>query len=252
MTAEPARIDSGRIMSRGFEALGRNFAAFLGLSLALAGLPAFAIHLWVIGRILPGGDPDLVPFWWLATTLASWVLAALLQGILVRETALHLAGRPAQRGASIAAGLRLFLPILAISVIVAIGAVVGLALMIVPGVIFYIMMIAAVPALVEERRGVFGSLARSYRLTGGCWLPIFVLLVIYAIFAAVVSTVFGLLFGVRNFGWDDSDPLMSAIASGLGSTMIAMVGATMVAALYIELRTVKEGATPDDLATIFA
>lgn len=252
MTAEPAGIDSGRIMSRGFEAIGRNLAAFLGLALALAGLPAFAVQFWVLGRALPGGDPDLVPFWWLATTLASWVLAALLQGILVRETALYLAGRPAQRGASIAAGLRLFLPILAISLLVAIGAVAGLAAMIVPGVILYIMMIAAIPALVEERRGVFGSMMRSYRLTRGCYLPIFVLLVIYAIFAATVSTVFGLLFGVRNFGWDESDPLMSALASGLGSTVIAMVGAAMVASLYIELRTVKEGVTPDDLATIFA
>jgi len=252
MAAEPGSIDSGRIMSRGFEALGRNFPAFLAITVALAGLPAFAVHYWVLGQALPGGDPELAPYWWLAATLASWVLAALLQGILVRETALYLAGRPAQRGASIVAGLKLFLPILAISILVAIGAVAGAALMIVPGVILYIMMIAAIPALVEERRGVFGSMARSYRLTRGCYLPIFVLLVIYAIFAAAVSTVFGLLFGVRNFGWDDSDPLMSALASALGSTMIAMVGAAMVASLYIELRTVKEGATPDDLASIFA
>ena len=34
--------------------------------------------------------------------------------------------------------------------------------------------------------------------------------------------------------------------------MTALVGAVMIASLYIELRSVKEGATTDDLASIFA
>ncbi len=252
MAVPPARIDSGRVMSRGFEALGRNFPAFLGVTLALSGLPAFAIQYWVIGEAMRGGAVDLAVFWWFGTTLASWVLASLLQGILVRETAMYLAGRPPQLGGSIAASLRLFLPIFAISLLVALGTAVGLVLLIVPGVILYIMMIAAIPALVEERRGIFGSMARSFHLTRGSYLPIFALLVLYAIFAAVVLTVLGLLFGVRNFGWDYEDPLLSAILSGLGSTAMAMIAAVMIASLYIELRTVREGATPDDLASIFA
>lgn len=248
-----SRIDSGRIMSQGFEALGRNFPAFLGVSLALSGVPSFAIQYWVMGEVMAGGSmPDSWALWWLGTLLASWVLAALLQGILVRESVLYLAGRSPDLGASIAAGLKLFLPIFVISLLVAVGMSIGLVLAIVPGIIVYIMMIAAVPALVEERRGILGSMRRSYQLTRGSYLAIFVLLVIYAMFAALVSAIFGLLFGVRNFGWDYADPLLSAIATGLVSTVTAMIGAVMIASLYIELRTVKEGASADDLATIFA
>ena len=252
MTAEPASIDSGRILSRGFEALGHNFAAFFGFALVLAGLPAFALQYW--GLTLPlfdEGDSGAA-LRALGMVVASTVPAALLEGILVRETALYLAGRPPRPGASIAAGLRLFLPILAISFLATIGFVVGLILLIVPGVIFYIMTIVAIPALVEERGGIFGSLKRSFRLTRGSYLPIFVLLVMYAIFAAAVTAACGLLFGIRNFGWDDADSLMSALASGLGTTVITTVNAVMVASLYIELRTVREGATADDLASIFA
>lgn len=250
MTAEPGTIDSGRILSRGFAALGRNLAAFFGLALVLAGLPTFVIQYW--GLDLFGEGDSGASLRTLGMLAVSTVPAALLEGILVRETALYLAGRSPRPGASLAIGLQLFLPILAISLLATIGIIVGLVLLIVPGVIVYIVTIVAIPALVEERGGVFASLRRSFRLTRGSYLQIFVLLVMYAIFAAAVSTLFGLLFGVRNFGWDDADLLMTALASGLGTTVISTVEAVMVASLYIELRTVREGVTADDLASIFA
>ena len=86
------------------------------------------------------------------------------------------------------------------------AAMVGAVLLIVPGVMFYIAMSVAVPALIEERAGVFGSMRRSYRLTRGSWLQIFVLLILYLIFRPCVSTVFSLAFGVRNFGFGYNDP----------------------------------------------
>ena len=43
------------------------------------------------------------------------------------------------------------------------------------------------------------------------------------------------------------------LAAGLGDALDArLIVAVLTAALYVELRTVKEGATTDDLAAIFA
>ena len=70
--------------------------------------------------------------------------------------------------------------------------------------------------------------------------------------AGVLWTIFGLAFGVQNFGFGYNHPVMAAGAHGFGSTFAAMIGGVMIASLYIELRSVKEGATTDDLASIFA
>lgn len=240
------KIDSGRVINRGFRSLGDNILPFLAVALLFVGLPSAAIQFLLLG--MRGIDPAY--FW--AAMLAGWMLAALLQGMLVRATILDLADQDMEIGKCAVTALGLILPIFAISLIVALVTVVGLCFAIVPGVMLYIALSVAIPALMEERAGVFGSLGRSWRLTRGTWLQIFVLMVLYLIFWGVVSTVFGVAFGVRNFGMGANDPLMAALSNGLSSTVTAMVGAVMLASLYVELRSVKEGATTDDLASIFA
>ncbi len=47
------------------------------------------------------------------------------------------------------------------------------------------------------------------------------------------------------------DPLLAATTAGIGNALNSVISAVMLAALYVELRTVREGATTDDLAAIF-
>jgi hypothetical protein len=245
-------IDSGRVMGRGFRVFGDNFVPFTILAILLVGLPAFGVQYLTVSALLQGQalTPDSPLYW--VTLIVPWVLGALLQGILVRATVLDLADAEMELAQCTVTALGLVLPIAAISLLVFLGSMIGLLLLIVPGTMFYIAMIVAIPALIEERAGVLGSMKRSYRLTRGSWLQIFVLLVLYLIFAAVVWTVFGLAFGVSNFGVGFNHPVLAAGAQGFSSTFAAAIGAVMIASLYIELRSVKEGATTDDLASIFA
>ncbi|HST36160.1 MAG TPA: hypothetical protein VLK25_05980 [Allosphingosinicella sp.] len=240
------KIDSGRVINRGFRSLGDNVLPFLMVALLFVGLPSAAIQYLLLGM------RELDPGFFWAAMLAGWMLAALLQGMLVRATVLDLADQDMEIEKCAMTALALILPIFAISLIVALVTVVGLLFAIVPGTLFYIAMSVAIPALIEERAGVFGSLRRSWRLTRGTWLQIFVLMVLYLIFWGVVSTIFGVAFGVRNFGMGANEPLMAALSNGLSATITAAVGAVMLASLYVELRSVKEGATTDDLASIFA
>ena len=244
-------IDSGRVIGRGFRVVGDNFLPFAVAAFLLTGLPAGAIQYWVQNSLLQREMLESLHWSYLGLWLITWVLGALLQGTLVRATVLDLADQDMELGQCLVTALGLTLPIMAISVIVFLGVLVGSILLIVPGVMLYCAMSVAVPALIEERAGVFGSIGRSWRLTRGSWLQIFVLLILYLIFWAVVSTVFGLAFGVRNFGTGFNDPTMAAICNALTATVTSTVGAVMIASLYIELRSVKEGATTDDLASIF-
>lgn len=245
-------IDSGRIMRRGFRVAGGEFLPFFGTALLFVGLPTAIIQYVLISALVSGQQFGFDSWFFWSTALAGWLLGALLQGILVRATILDLAGQDPQMAACAATALTLIVPIFAISFLVAVITTLGAILLVVPGAIFYIAMSVAIPALIEERAGVFGSMGRSYRLTRGSWLQIFVLVILYVIFWAAVSTVFGVAFGVQNFGSGYNDPIRAAICNGLTATITSLIAAVMTASLYIELRTVKEGATTDALASIFA
>jgi len=246
-------IDSGRIIGRGFRVVGENFVPFTGIAVLLVGLPAVAVQYLSASSVATGTALAWTsPLYW-AAIIVPWILTALLQGILVRATILDLADAEMELGQCMVTAFVLVLPIAAISLLVLIGFFVGFVLLIVPGVIFYLAMSVAIPALIEERAGVFGSMARSYRLTRGSWLQIFVLFILYAIFMAFVWMIVAVVFGAEIFGLGLApDPMMSGVAYGLVSTLSAVIVGIMTASLYIELRTVKEGATTDALASIFA
>jgi len=250
--AEPGMIDSARVMRRGFRVFGENFVPFAGVALLLTGLPSAAAQYLAASAVLRGEPTGVESLLYLGTLLVSWLFGSLLQGILVRATVLDLADAELELGRCIVTALGLILPIFAISFLVFLGSAIGSIFLIVPGAIFYIAMIAAIPALIEERAGVFGSMKRSHRLTRGCWLQIFVLLVLFMIFSLFVWSIFSLAFGVSLFVPGSDQPVMAAGAAGLGSTITAVVASTMIASLYIELRAVREGATTNDLASIFA
>jgi hypothetical protein len=100
--------------------------------------------------------------------------------------------------------------------------------------------------LVEERLGVIESMSRSSALTQGSRWRIFWLLLLFVLFYFLVSVTSGLLMVAIGMGNMPMTLALQAIVSGI----VALVGAAMAASLYIELRTVKEGATADGLAEI--
>src|SRR6185295_3094536 len=162
-------VDVGRVLGRGFEALKANAIPFLLAALLLSGVPAF------LGQYLPFADSGLedpgfvlTPNEWgalLASTFGAILGYALLQGVLVRSTILHLSGRAPDLEGSAMVALRLLLPIIGLSICVGFLALVGFMLLIVPGIMIYCAFSVAVPALVEERAGVFASMSRSRDLT---------------------------------------------------------------------------------------
>lgn len=259
--APVAKIDIGRVISQGFEALRANFLPFFAISALLAGAPAFFLQYWVMSGLataVAAGDPNFIlsiEFWALPAGLviATAIAWALLQGVLVRSTILFLSGREADLPQSVARALRLLLPIIAISIIVTVLSTIGFFFLIVPGFMIYCAFAVTVPALIEERHGIFGSLQRSRDLTRGSRKRIFVLLIVFWIFSVIISTVLSAITSLfePNPAALVPDPILAGAASAVGSALTSAIVAVSVAALYVELRTVREGATTNDLAAIF-
>ena len=145
------------------------------------------------------------------------------------------------------------LPIIGISICVAFVIGIGFICLIVPGIILWCVFSVSVPALVEERRGVFGSMGRSRELSRGARLQIFLLGVLFWVFSLVIGGVFSVVTGMAGFapGQIMPDPLIAGVGNGLATSLTNVISTVIIAALYVELREVKEGATTSDLAEVF-
>jgi hypothetical protein len=254
--APTASIDAGRVIGRGFEALKANFLPFFALALLLVGVPGFLGQYFMYSGartmdpafILSGG------FWWplIASLLATFLGTALLQGMLTRSTIFHLSGREPDLGASALLALRLILPIIGVTICVGIAIGVGFICLIVPGIMIWCAFCVSVPVLIEERGGVFGSIGRSRELTRGSRFQIFLLGVLFWIFSVVISGILGVVSGVSMWGSAAMpDPLLAGAANGIASSLTAVISTVLIAALYVELREVKEGTSANELADVF-
>jgi hypothetical protein len=258
-TAPEAKADVGRVLSRGFAALKTNFLPFLAASLPLAGLPSFFAQYWMM-RSFDLSDPAFLasPFYWGgigASLLAGLLSITLLGGILTRSTILELSRRDSDLGGSALLALRLLPALIGLSLVLALLFVGGFLLLIVPGFMIYCATIVAVPALIQERCGVFGSIERSRALTRGSRWRIFLLLVLFWVFSTVIQNVAAVLGGAAAFDMSRQvipDPFRASLVVAIGTSMSTMIVAVVTAALYVELREVKEGASANELADVFA
>lgn len=250
------KIDIGRVISRGFSAIAGLAVPFAAASILLVGLPTFLgqyLLLETIGDLNPAtfGSVEAftassLPYYWL-----SWLLTViagyLLQAALVRSTILHLSGRAADLRGSIGIALRLLLPMVGLAILSTFLVGLGFILFVVPGVIAYIMLIVAVPALVEERRGVLASMRRSRHLTKGSRWRIFALILLFLMVYFAVSAP---LAGIASLDGEGS-LMFTAVATSITTAATSLLASVMLAALYLELRVAKEGASGDALAAIF-
>jgi len=229
MATEPPKpnIDVGRVVSRGFTALKANFLPFFGFALVLAGAPAF---------------------------LQSWYTSSMQQDVLTgRFDPGSFFGALLLAAGSAVHALKQLLPLIGIGICVGLMLVVGLIALIVPGIMVWCACAVAVPALVEERRGVFGSIQRSWDLTRGSRGQIFLIGLLFYVFQVVVGAIAGIFTGASMIqtGGALPDPLFLGIGNGLASSLTNTISAVLLATLYVELREVKEGASTELLADVF-
>jgi hypothetical protein len=266
MATAPAlsdKFDIGRVLSRTMEIFARNWAVFLLFGLLAVGVPQILSGLMVanaIGTVNPL-DPGAAfamfasPLYWLSL-LISVAATYFLQAGIVHASLMDFNNRKPSFNDALQAGLRYMLPLLGLAILSFLGIYVGMILLIVPGIILAIMWSVTVPILIEEKTGVMGSFGRSRALTKGSRWSIFGLFVVLLIAYLVVALVIGGLATIAIRPILEGGLGMFSLGAQIGGALIgAVIGplfGVLVASLYIELRTVKEGAGPQDLIEIFS
>ncbi len=262
-TAVPRRFEIGRVISGTFSVIGRNFGPFALLALILGGLPNLLVSLAQISFISDQQtfSPQAMIGFFLGLVVML-VAAFVLQAAIVHATVADLNGRRVVVGESLKVGLRNWLPLFGLAILMGLGLMIGFVLLIVPGIILAVMWSVAVPAKVVEKIGVMEAFQRSRDLTRGRRWAIFGLIVIYviavwiveaAIMAAFMPFVLskGLQPGAAAAGFSHSINIVTLVASPLIATLSTLVSTAGGATLYSELRGTREGVGPEALASVF-
>jgi hypothetical protein len=264
-----AGFEIGRVISRTFGVLGRNFVTFLLLAMLLVGLPTGAATFLQLVRTLPlmagavGSDTQTFAPASIALTIGAGLVGAManavLQGAIIHGAVGDLTGKRASFGECLGTGLRFLLPLIAIGLISAVCLFVGFLLLIVPGVLLALAWSVTAPVRVVERTTVFGAFGRSLELTRNCRASIFALAIIVGVASLIINIAVGAIglaplmaMANRPSGGAFAGVLFAqAVVSLISQTLSALVGATGIASVYYELRQVKEGIGAEQLAAVF-
>lgn len=256
-------VDLGRVIGRAFSTIGGNPAATLGIAFLFSALPTSLFSL-LSQRMRPEAM-DVANFstWIGAAAVAgfvAFVLKLITQGALTRATVNSETGERASFADCAGTGLRAALPLFGLAILSGLAIMLGLMLLIVPGVILFTMWAVSGPAVVAERLGPIAAMRRSAELTSGARWKVFGLLLLLLIGGAMLQ---GALAGTITQSYGGVQQMGGVMAGGglptawiivnvLVTTVTGAVGAIVQASLYIELREWKEGPALDRLAEVFA
>ncbi|MEM7267781.1 MAG: hypothetical protein AAF401_00860 [Pseudomonadota bacterium] len=158
-------------------------------------------------------------------------------------------GRKVRFGAYLSGVAKQILPLVVLGIVFYLCFVIGLALLILPGLWIMAVWAAWAPVVVIENAG-FGALGRSSALTKDYRWPIIGLLVITFILMFLLSFVLAFIVGLLiTIG---GGLIISVLLNLVVSAVTFAFGSMMMALLYARLREIKEGVSVEHLADVFA
>jgi hypothetical protein len=174
--------------------------------------------------------------------LLGFLLYALCQSTMIYGVFQDIRGQRFDLAASISRGLQRFVPVVGTGLCFTLMVAVGIALFVVPALLFLTMYLVAVPVCVVEGLGPIKSLGRSRKLTKGhrwqmlaIWVvPVLVLGAATAFFETIGIVVAGSTGG--------------AIAAFVVGAVVSPYSAIVGIVAYRDLRAVKEGVDVEQLA----
>jgi len=245
-----SRFDMGRVITRTFGVIGRNFVVFALLALVVAGIPAAVVRYFA--QEVAAGVAFDARLGASIANLISFLASCVLQAALIHGTISDLNGRKAVFGDCLSTGMRFLLPVVGVSILTGLAVALGFLLLIVPGVLMALAWCVNVPVVVVERRGVTSTFSRSADLTRGSRWPILGLFVAYLLTAWVIDVLgvmitHGFNIASMSSGFNPAEWILMTIAQVVQS----LIGAAGIASLYYELRSTREGVGAQQLASVF-
>lgn len=217
------------------EVLGESFAIYRDQAGVL--LPV-AFWLFLLVAVIDGLTADDFSLFWIGVVIGLAV-GILYQGMVVRLVEDVQDGR---RDNSVGELMSSVMPVLGAllgaGILAGFGIMLGLVLLIVPGLFLLTIWAVIAPVIVIERRGIIESFGRSRELVRGNGWPVFGTVLSAFLITVIASLIFGAIAeGIAN------GPLVRIVFSALSATLTAPIGALVAAVLYFRLLGLKGDAS---------
>lgn len=219
------KIRPGEVIGSALEIYGAQVWVLIPAAFVLFAIVAAA------RLVFTGGAAALV-------SLVAIVLSTFYQGMVVELVADVQDGR---RDSSVGQLFRsvapIVLPLIGLSLLVGVGIMIGLILLIVPGLILWTVWAVAAPSLVIERGGVLAAMRRSRQLVSGHGWQVFGVILVVLVLALLAAILVGVLAsGLGNGG--------VAVVQWAANVIVAPFTALVSAVLYFSLRRLHGEAPP--------
>jgi uncharacterized membrane protein len=254
--ADRGDVSLGRIFSRAFGVMGHNPLVIFGIAFLFGALPQMIVSGLLATAMPPAADADYMRGVFVVGIIGGIVglaLSALVQGAIAKATLAEDEGRKASFGECVTIGLRYALPLILVGLLTGLGVMLGMLLLVVPGIILMLMWAVAAPVVVAEKAGVIEAMSRSRTLTKGARWKIFGLFLVLLVIAIAIS---GLNQFALSSGLGSRTPAGFLASFSIVNIVISMittaVWATFQTSLYVDLRNWKDGPQTQTLDAIFA
>lgn len=186
-----AWFNFGRVFSRGFQSFGKAMAPAILIALIFVVVP-YALLIGALGSLSTSADFERLMSSGMIGAWFGGAFAAGLVALVGQISLIHLAlraqqGRDFSFGSSLAVGARLFLPAFGLGILVGLGTMLGLLLLVVPGLILMVIWCVALPARIHYGPGVTAAMEESADLTKGVRWIVFALLLVSGIGLSILN-----------------------------------------------------------------
>ncbi len=247
MAYEIRAMGLGEILDTGFRLLRNHFVLLIGIS-AVVYVPAGAFGVLVEDFLqdpsaaTSGTDATLVllPFLGLLVTFA--IISPITSCAITHALGELYLGREVTLGQSFRTALSLFLPLVGTSLLATMIVLVGLLLLVVPGVYLVFAFLLLTQVIVLERVYGMPALARSRELMRGHMLRGLAVLLVAGLLAGVLGVALGLAFAAI--------PSIEFLGSSLAQALSFAYSSAVLVVLYFDIRARKEAFDLEHLARL--
>lgn len=229
-------------MRRSFEVTFRQPGVFFPIAL-LVNSPLILMTIFA-GTGAEGVDSlEAIGAPFLIVSVGTWLLLQPLQtGAMAYGVFKQMSGQAATLGQCLGAAGQRFIPLLMTTLLVALVTVVGFLMCVLPGLVLSLGLLVAIPVVMVERNlGVVDTLKRSWDLTDGYKVTLFVFLILLGLLSFIPSFLLELA----------PIPVVSTLLPLALQVVLGTVQSVAQGVAYQGMRTAKEGTNTDELLAVF-
>ncbi|MEA2429169.1 MAG: hypothetical protein QOF37_2797 [Thermoleophilaceae bacterium] len=223
-----AKLDTADAFDRIFALYRTQFAVLMGTALVIF------VPIGILSGIVASSGSVFLAFLALGLSLIG---SALYTGAVVEAVNDMRDGRrDFSVGNLLQAASPFIIPLIAAGFLYGVMVVVGLILIIVPGLVFLTWFCLYPPAIVIEKRGIFPAFTRSRELVSGNGWRVFGVLVVAVLIQSVLQNL------LQRIALNASDSaVVFTIVTTIASVITAPIISLAVSVMYFQLRDLKEG-----------